>query len=104
MRNGGRVVLAALTLYVRIKICVATIPSLIAHSQSLLQCRRLLILWSSQLTQLAVDRVDVSGEFEVSRSGLSSRVTLGVGLRPLACRDCGFECHQSNRNTRMLGV
>ena len=38
------------------------IPSLIARRQSLFQSRSFLILQSNQLTELAFDRIDVSGE------------------------------------------
>jgi len=48
MRNGGRVLLAVLNIYVRIKIRVATfeliMPSLTVRRQSLFQCRSFPIL------------------------------------------------------------
>jgi hypothetical protein len=45
------------------------------------------VIW--QLTSLE--------EYEKTKGVLADRVVQGVGLRPLACGDCGFESHLGHR-------
>ena len=39
-----------------------------------------------------------------ANAGPSGRAVLGVGLRPLARRDCGFESHRGNGCLSVVGV
>ena len=38
------------------------------------------------------------------RPGPSGRAVLGVGLRSLACRDCGFESHRGHEYLSVVSV
>jgi hypothetical protein len=69
MRDGGRILLAAVNLYVRIEINVATsdtnhltIPSLITRRQSVAASIQILPDSATKSAQPVVDGVDMSGE------------------------------------------
>jgi len=46
----------------------------------------------------------LTGELKIVATGLSRRVVQGLGLRPLACWNCGFESHRGHACLYVVNV